>query len=150
MPNLRFITARRSWFAGLALAGLLLTPAVAAAGKGRGEAKLARMCEQISCTEQQREDIARVLKQLRQDSKADRQAIRELRKRMADEWKAPEVDERELAKLGDEIAAHERNVADRRIEAMLELHAILTPEQREQVAEQLLAGRGRKSKSKSK
>lgn len=149
MPKPQLITARRSWFAGLALAGVLLTPAVATAGKG-GEAKLDRMCSQISCTEQQHDAIARVFKQMRQDIKADRTAIRELREQMADEWQKPKVDELELAKLADKVAAHERNVADRRLEAMLELHAILTPEQREQVADQLLDGRGRGGKRKSK
>jgi Spy/CpxP family protein refolding chaperone len=128
---------------------LLLIPTVAVAGEGRegrGHAKLDRVCEQIACNEQQREDIARVFTQLRKDIKLDREAIRELRKQMADEWLADEPDERALARLAEKISAHERNIADRQLESMLELHAILSPEQRKQVAAQLMKGDGKRKR----
>jgi Spy/CpxP family protein refolding chaperone len=128
--------------AGLALVGALLHPASALAGKGKGKgkghAKIDRLCEQIACTETQAHDIEQVLQQLRVDGKPDREAIRELRQQIASEWKTDRPDERNLAKLADKIAAHERNLADRRMEAMLELHGLLTASQREQVAEHLL------------
>jgi Spy/CpxP family protein refolding chaperone len=139
MPMSRTVTV-------LSLAGLLLFPALAVAGKGREHAKLDRMCEQISCSEQQREDIARVFKQLHQDIKADRDAVRELRKQMANEWIADKPDEQALAQLADKVAAHERNIADRRLEAALEIHALLSPEQRKQVAERLMKARDGKRK----
>ncbi len=148
---MRFAPLRRPSLAGLALAGLLLTPQLAVAGKGQGpggqgKAKLERMCEQIACTDDQRDDIARVFKQMRQDIKPDREAIAQLRSELASEWKRAKPDAGKLAKLGDKIAAHERNVADRRLEAMLELHAILTPSQREQIAAHLLERRRDKPK----
>jgi Spy/CpxP family protein refolding chaperone len=128
------------------LAGTLLGPAPAEAGKGkgRGHAKLDRLCEQITCTEAQKQDIGEVFKQLRVDVKPDREAIRDLRRQLAGEWAKDRPDEAKLAKLADKIAAHERNIADRRMEAMLELHALLSPEQREQVAEHLMKRGGKR------
>jgi Spy/CpxP family protein refolding chaperone len=135
----RFILAS---LAGVVLVGALISPIPALAGKGKGKgkghAKLDRMCEQLACTETQARDIEQIFEQLHVDSKPEREAIRELRRQLASEWKTDQPDERTLAKLADKIAAHERNVADRRMEAMLELHGLLTAVQREQVAEHLL------------
>lgn len=136
--------------AGLVLVGAMLSPLPALAGKGKGNgkgqghAKIDRMCEQIACTEAQAQDIEQIFKQLHVDSKSDREAIRELRKQLASEWTTERPDERKLASLAEKIAAHERNVADRRMEAMLELHGLLTPIQREQIAEHLLKAGQRK------
>jgi Spy/CpxP family protein refolding chaperone len=126
--------------AGLAFVGALLVPVAGFAGKGKhkGHAKLDRLCEQIACTEAQATGIEQVFEQLHADIKPDREAIRELRQQLATEWKTDRPDELELAKLAEQVAAHERNVADRRMEAMLELHALLTPGQREQLADHLL------------
>lgn len=135
----------------MTLAGALLSPAFAEAGKGKGDesarsgkagkagkagkrgAKLAKLCERIGCSDEQAADIRVVLQQMRADIKPDREAIRELRGQLAAEWKRAKPDERKLAKIVEQIGAHERNIADRRMEAMLELHPILTPEQREEV-----------------
>jgi Spy/CpxP family protein refolding chaperone len=126
--------------AGLALVGALLVPTSAIAGKGKakGHGKLDRLCEQIACTEAQVKDIGQIFEQLRADIKPDREAIRELRQQLSSEWQTEKPDERKLAKLADKIAAHERNVADRQMEAMLELHGLLTSEQRAEVAEKLM------------
>lgn len=128
--------------ASIVLLGALINPLPALAGKGKGKgkghAKVDRICEQIGCTEAQAGGIEQILEQLRADLRPDRQAIRELRQQLASEWKTDRPDERKLAKLAEQVAAHERNVADRTMEAMLELHGLLTPTQREQVAEHLL------------
>lgn len=145
----RFILAS---LAGLVLVGAMLSPLPALAGKdkdkgkgkGHGHAKIERMCEKIACTEDQAQDIEQIFKQLHIDSKSDREAIQELRKQLASEWTSDKPDELELASLTEKIDAHERNVSDRRMEAMLELHALLTPAQREQIAEHLLKAGQRK------
>ena len=131
--------------ASLAIVGALLVPTASFAGKGKhagkghkGKEMLDRMCEQISCTEAQAKDIEQVFKALHTDIKPDREAVRELRQQIATEWKSDKPDERKLASLADKIEAHERNMSDRRLEAMLELHSMLTPEQREQLADKLL------------
>ena len=126
--------------AGLAFVAALLVPVAGFAGKGKqkGHSKLDRICEQIACSEAQAKDIAQIFEQLQSDIKPDREAVRELRQQLAAEWKLDRPDERKLAMLADKVAAHERNMADRQMEAMLELHGLLTAEQREQVAEHLL------------
>lgn len=141
--------------ASLALAASLLSPAVAEAGKdkskGKAKAKIERLCQEIGCSASQKTDIAQVFKQMHMDIKPDREAIRDLRKQLATEWKQAKPDERKLARIADKIAAHERNIADRRMEAMLELHPMLSPEQREVMADHLMKGpRGRKAKAKAK
>lgn len=140
----------RTFVSGLVLASTLLLPGLAQAeppgGHGR---KLERVCEQLSCTEQQERDIQAVFEQLRIDSKQDREAIRTLHEQLAAEWVKDKPDEKAMAKLHDKIAAHERNLADRRHEAMMELHALLSPEQRKQAAE-LLGKRKGKGKGKGK
>ena len=129
----------------LTLAGALISPELAHAGKGggKGEAKITKLCESIGCTQKQAETMRTVMKQMHLDIKPDREAIRDLRGQMASEWKSDKPDERKLARLADKIAAHERNIADRRLEAMLELHPILSAEQREAVAARLLKAGGK-------
>ena len=124
----------------LTLTGALACPNLAQAGKGdkkankagkadkrkaKGQHKIDKLCERIGCSEKQASEIGMVFKQLHLDIKPDREAIRELRKQLASEWKAAKPDERKLTKIADKVAAHERNIADRTMEAMLELHPIL-------------------------
>ena len=140
----------------LLLAPILLVsfqafPRLAAAeGGGRGEGPLQRVCEHIECTDDQEVAIRDVFVQARIDSKDDHEAIRELRRQIADEWVKDAVDEAKLDKLHDRIATHERNIADRRHEAMLELHDLLTPAQREQVVELLAEHAGKHGDKKRK
>jgi Spy/CpxP family protein refolding chaperone len=128
----------------LALFVGLAAPRSSFAGEGRGAAKLERVCAQITCSEAQREDLARVFEQLRRDIRGDREAIEQLRAELAERWREPEPDARALTKLSEKIAAHERNITDRRLEAMLEIHDLLTPAQRDQVADLLLASHARR------
>lgn len=128
---------------GLALAAALFVPALAHAGKGdRGPGKrAAKMCEAIDCSDQQEREIAQVFQQMRTDVQVDRKAIAELREQMASEWQKNQPSEATLEKLATKIAAHERNIADRRLEGMLELHGLLSPEQRRAVAKHVMRGK---------
>jgi Spy/CpxP family protein refolding chaperone len=118
----------------------------AAEGGGRGEGPLQRVCEHIECSEDQEVAIRDVFVQARVDSKDDHEAIRELRRQIADEWVKDTLDEAKLDKLHARVASHERNIAERRHEAMLELHDLLTAEQREQVVELLAEQAGKRGK----
>ncbi|MFV8748941.1 Spy/CpxP family protein refolding chaperone [Nannocystaceae bacterium ST9] len=119
---------------------LLLSGDALAEGKG-GHGRLAKVCEHIECSEQQDRDIRQVFEQMRIDVKPDRDAIRELRDQIAAEWVKDQPDEAKLAKLADKLAKHERNIADRHHEAMMELHDLLDAAQREQVVA-MMAERG--------
>lgn len=124
--------------------------AAAEGGGGRGEGPLHRVCEHIECSADQETAIRDVFVQARIDSKDDHEAIRELRRQIADEWVKDAIDEAKLDKLHERIATHERNIADRRHEAMLELHDLLSAEQREQVVELLAEHAGKRGGKKGK
>ncbi|MCA9681260.1 MAG: hypothetical protein KC457_03625 [Myxococcales bacterium] len=115
---------------GFVLVASLFAPTLARADKGDGHRKLDRVCEQITCSEQQKQDIARIFEQMHVDLEVDREAIESLRKQLATEWVKDRPNQRTLDKLADDIAAHERNIADRRMAAMMEQHALLSAEQR--------------------
>lgn len=127
-------------------------PRLAAAdgGGGRGEGPLQRVCEHIECSDAQEVAIRDVFVQARIDSKDDHEAIRALRRQLADAWAKDTIDEAELDALHERIATHERNIADRRHEAMLELHDLLSAEQREQVVELLAEHAGKRGGKRGK
>ena len=126
---------------GLAL-GLSFAPGLAHAKKGKGGGKLDKICAEIGCSADQKREIGEVFKQMKIDIKSDRTALKELKKQLAAEWIEDKPSERKIASLSAKMAAHERNIADRRLEAMTELHGLLDAEQRAKVAERLMK-RGR-------
>lgn len=85
------------------------------------------------------------MKEARQDSKKDREAVRRLRKEMAEEFAkdAPSVEK--LSSLQKQIAKHRQAMDARRLDAMMEIHAILSKEQRVKFAE-FMEKRGRKGR----
>lgn len=139
---------RRVLVPALALAAALMLPGLAHAKKGEGkhQKRVAKMCEKIQCSDQQEREIGQVFQQMHIDTKADRAAIKDLRKQMADEWAKDRPSEATLESLAKKVAAHEQNIADRRMDAMMELHGVLDAEQRKQVAAQLMKGKDGKGK----
>lgn len=150
-----FSSPRRTLVTGLtslAIAGALFVPLAAQArGPGDDGKRVDKVCKELSCTSQQRSEIKQVFEQMRIDVKTDRQTIRTLRKQLADEWVKDRPDEAAMAKLHDQIAAHERNIADRRHDAMMELHALLSADQRVKFAESMgkKGKRGKKNRNKN-
>lgn len=132
------------------LASFHFAPRLAAAEGGKGRGPLQRVCEQIECSAEQEVAVRDVFVQARIDSKSDHEAIRELRREIADEWVKDQLDEAKIAKLHERIASHERNIADRQHEAMLELHDVLTAEQREAVVALLAEHAGKQGKQGKK
>lgn len=112
-------------------ASMVVLPGSASAGEGHE--RLAKVCEHIQCSDQQERAIGQVFEQMRIDVKPDREAVRELRGQIAQEWQKDKPDEAKLTKLQDRVASHERNIADRHHEAMMELHDLLDAAQREQI-----------------
>ena len=122
---------------GLAL-GLSFAPGLAHAKKGKGGGKLDKICAEIGCSADQKREIGEVFEQMKIDIKSDRTALKELKKQLAAEWIEDKPSERKIASLSAKMAAHERNIADRKLEAMIELHGLLDAKQRAKVAEQLM------------
>lgn len=143
---------RRTWFAAIAaaplIAGLTLTSLGAgAAGPGKGGPGFegrgfgARMCAHLECTDTQKEQLRAVMKEMREDIKPDREAIRDLRKKMGEEFAKEKPSEKQLRSLQAQIAKHHGEIADRRLDAMLEVHGLLDAEQRKKLAEKMAKGK---------
>lgn len=118
--------------------GLLGIGAVAIAkpdgARGPGGAK-GGPCAMLECTDDQRSELQAAFKEAREDNKADREAIKRLRGKLAAEWVKDAPDEAAMKKLEAEIRTHHAAMADRMHDAMMEVHGILDAEQRTKMAE---------------
>lgn len=147
---------------GLALLGLggaaLAKPV---ADGARGERGHRGLCATLECTDQQKEELRAVKQELRADSKADREAIKRLHETIATEFAKATPDEAAMRAAGKQIAVHKRELEERGFDAMMEIHALLNPAQRAELAElmkrrgprALMGGKGRhgrKGKGKGK
>ncbi|MEM6996872.1 MAG: periplasmic heavy metal sensor [Myxococcota bacterium] len=125
--------------AGLALFGLA---AVAVAGPGKGgKGGAGGVCAKLECSEDQRGELRTILGELRQDTQADREAIKKARASMAAEWVKDRPDEGELQRLQGVVAQHHQAMAAIAADALMEVHEILEPEQRAKLAK-LIERRG--------
>lgn len=122
---------------GLALVGLtgaaVAKPDAGAEGV-RAQQRGGGLCAQLECTDQQKEELRAVMTELRGDAKADREAIARLRGTIATEYAKARPDETAMRAAMKAIDARQREIQERGFDAMMEVHALLTPEQRAKVA----------------
>lgn len=134
-PKKRFVLPA---IGGLALIGLGSAAAIAkpnpAGGRG-ADGHRGGFCAKISCTDAQREEFKQIKKELRSDSKADREAIKRLHKQMAAEFAKDSPDEATMRRIASQVQTHEQELRERGFDAMMEIHALLDAEQRAKVAE---------------
>ena len=120
---------------GLALVGLggaaLAEPGGEATGAKRHRGGL---CAKLECTEQQEQELRAVMTELREDAKGDREAIKRLHGTIAAEFAKARPDEDAMKAAMKQIDVHQRELEERGFDAMMEIHALLTPEQRAKVA----------------
>jgi Spy/CpxP family protein refolding chaperone len=160
-----FSTTRQRIFTGLGSLALLATlgfaPAADAApgaqGEGkRGGKKIERICKKLECDDAQEAELRSVFKELRTDTKSDREGIRDARKTIAAEFAKERPNEASMKRAYQSIDAHEDNIRDRTHDALMEAHGVLNPEQRKtfaKMAARLGKGHGRhggKGKGKGK
>ena len=163
MPKHALPSPRRRLLATLAGATLAFgvsATALAAPPKGKGKGKgkgqrIERVCEQLQCTTNQKEELQQVMREMHTDAKAEREAIKTLHKALLAEFKKDEPDEAAMKRIYGQIATHEANLRDRRHDMIMEVHGILTPEQRAKAGRFLLKGKmggkhGRKAKKNGK
>lgn len=136
---------------GAALALLLASPAYAAGPpEGKGHGKLEHFCQEAKCSDAQKEEIKNVMKEFRTDTKSDREKIRELHKRLVTEFSKDKPNEKLMQQVYRQIRQIEANIVDRRHDMLMELHGVLTPEQRKLAAHKLMRGPGRHKGHKGK
>ncbi len=105
--------------------------AIAGPGQGKGQGKArGNVCAKLECSADQKQALRTIFAELRADTKTDREAIKRLHHDMATEWAQDNPDEAELSRLQGEVAKHHGAMAGLVTDAMMEVHANLTPAQR--------------------
>ena len=119
-------------------AGVFTSPVASAAFEaGAGEGRGARMCAKLECTDDQEEELRAIFAEMRQDAKGDREAIERLRAQMKTEFAKDKLDEAKLRQLQEQIATHHKELASRRLDAMLDVHGVLDSGQRKKLIDMM-------------
>lgn len=134
----------------LAAASLLLAGGLAfnvqAASAGHGGAghpamgaprHIERMLDQVQASDEQRSQIQAIVSAARADLQAQRGAEPGLHLEMAKLFAQPNVDARAVEALRQQMLARHDQASQRWTRAMLDISRVLTPEQRQQVAERM-------------
>lgn len=123
--------------AGTAFAG---PPGDGRAGHGMmmfGGHGMTRMLDQVNATAEQRSQIEQITKAARADLMAQHDAGRALRDQAVQLFTQPTVDANAAEALRQQMLAQHDRASQRTMQAMLEISRVLTPEQRQQLAEQM-------------
>jgi Spy/CpxP family protein refolding chaperone len=145
-------TLRRSiTFALAAALGVGLGSARASAGSPEPGGRIERICGKIHCSEPQKTSLSQIFQELRNDLGPARESLRELRARLSVELRKAKPDEKAMQRVYGEMEGQNRAMVARAHRALMKVHALLEPEQRERLAALveragpriLLGGRGR-------
>ena len=114
-------------------------------GKHGGGKKIERVCQEISCTGTQQEQLQAAFRDFHQSIKPEREKMKEAHKALKAEWLKDAPNEREMERLEKRVHAIQGNLMDRKHDLAMEVHAILKPEQRQKASKlvgKLLGGKG--------
>jgi len=93
------------------------------------QAKKAKMFEELGITEEQKQALKTHKESHRSEMKALREQIKEKRKAFRQSLEDPNVDEGTITAVNNEIKILTNSLADNRLNGVLEVRKILTPEQ---------------------
>ena len=150
-------TTLTSTLSTFALAGALMFAGAGAANakgpkdgarQGHGN-KMARVCKAVECTEDQRAAVAKIQQEAREDAAPHREAAKKARQALKAAFAKDNLDKAEVTRLWSELDAAQAAVKAEKREAKMQMHEVLTSEQREKLAE-LREKRGEKGKDKAK
>lgn len=114
-------------------------------GGGMWMGRLQRMIQHLDLSEEQEVQAVRLFRGVREKAEATREQHKANRQRVAEELAKPEPDARALHAMLDEMAQARTQIGHEAIDAFLQLHATLTPEQRFELKELMeRAGRNRR------
>lgn len=112
--------------------------AQAAPEGAEGPAKIgAKVCQRLACTDAQKVELKKIREQTAPKIKAEREAIKALRGEIAAEFRKDRLDNSRLSGLYTQLDARKKTIAGLRRGAMAQVHAVLTPAQRQQLGEML-------------
>ncbi len=107
-------------------------------GMGMGAPRrLERMLDAVNATPEQRTQIKQITQAARAELRAQHEAGRGLREQGAALFAQPTVDARAAEALRQQMLAQHDQVSKRMLQAMLDVSAVLTPEQRKTLAERM-------------
>lgn len=105
-------------------------------GEHRGQARgMARMLERIGATDEQRARIEQITAAARAERDASRESARALHGQMAALMAQPVIDPAAVEAVRQQMVAQHDQASQRRLQTMLQVAEVLTPEQRAQIAE---------------
>lgn len=144
----------------LALAGAAFSPAEAAPGGGPGmmlggspeltERMVDRMLSAASgVTDAQRTQVREIARAAATDLRAQRDAGRGLREQIAAAFTQPVVDANAVEALRQKMAAQHDGMSRRMTQALLDVSRVLTPEQRQQIAQKMQSRRSMAERHRS-
>ncbi len=92
------------------------------------------LCSALECTDAQREQIQSIRKQLRANLKPQRQAIKGIHRDLAAEYAKANPDDRAMKRLMKSLSTRKDTVSEMHQAALMETHAVLTPQQRTELS----------------
>jgi len=112
-------------------------------GEGRGPIELfsPRVLDAVGATPEQRAQIRQILQSARQDLRGQREARQALRQEALRAFSQPNIDANAVEALRQKQLAQHELVSRRMTQAMLDASRVLTPQQRQQIAERAERGR---------
>ena len=120
--------------------------ALAIAGSLAGGTAVAANSGAEARTEAKDNPVRDIRHELRDATKAEREEIKDIRRQLADEYAKDAPDAERMEALHDAIEAKKAALADKRFEALMDMHDELDAKQREKVAERLAKGKPHKGK----
>jgi periplasmic protein CpxP/Spy len=106
-------------------------------GGGFGHGMSERMLDSVNATPEQRSRIRDIMKAAHDDMARQREAGQALRDQAMGVFTQPTIDARAAETLRQQMLAHHDQASKRTMQAMLDAAAVLTPEQRKQLAERM-------------
>lgn len=112
-------------------------------GMGMMEGRMAdRMLDSVNATAEQRAQIKQITERARTEMQAQHEAGRALREQGMTLFTQPTVDANAVEALRQQMMQQHDQASRRRMQAMVEVSRVLTPEQRTQLAERMQQRRG--------
>ena len=129
--------------AALAVGAAFSLPAAAAPHHGGGFGpmgggpRMERMLDAVDATPEQRAQIKQIFDAARSDLRGQREQARALRQQVMTLFTQPTVDARAAEALRAQMSAQQDAASKRMLQAMLDASRVLTPQQRQQLAEKM-------------
>ncbi|MFL5263584.1 MAG: Spy/CpxP family protein refolding chaperone [Anaeromyxobacteraceae bacterium] len=104
--------------------------------------RLSSMLDEIKATDAQRQQITAIKDKLVADHKALRASHADVKKELLAQWQADKADAAKVHAIVDDRANGMKSFADEVADALIQVHDILTPDQRAQVATKVQSHHG--------